>query len=303
MRHLPPLNQLRAFEACARHSSFAKAAEEIGVTATAISHQIRLLEAHVGRTLFRRRPRPIALTAEGAQLFPVVRDALDRMAAGVGAINARKPDAALRVTTTNAFAARWLAPRLPRWREEHPESRVHVIGTDAVLALEADEADIAIRYCRRAPPGERALLLRDRFHVVASPALLGARKAELDVAQILAFPLVEAAWPQNDRLAPTWALWMERAGVEPRLRPEPALVFQEEAHAIEAIIAGQGLGICSDVLIGAELAKGTLVAVSRVNLPGLAFHIVYRDDNPKIATIRAFAQWAAKIARQPAGGG
>ena len=110
MRKLPPLNELRAFEATARHLSFAKAAAELGVTPTAISHQIRLLESYCGRTLFRRRPRPITLTGTGARLFPVVRDGLDAFAACLAA-NKRERDAQpLRVTTTNAFAGRWLVP-------------------------------------------------------------------------------------------------------------------------------------------------------------------------------------------------
>lgn len=302
MRALPPLNQLRAFEACARHLSFAMAAEEIGVTATAISHQIRLLEGHVGRPLFRRRPRPIALTPDGAELFPVVRDALDRLAAGVAEVSARKATAVLRVTTTNAFATRWLAPRLPAWRKANPGSRIHVIGTDAVVPLESGEADIAIRYCRRAP-AQSTVLMRDRFHVVASPRLVGTSKTRLSPSDILALPLIEAGWPSFDTTAPTWSLWMDRANVPARERPEPALVFHEEAHAIEAVLSGQGVGICSDALVGADLQSGALSVVSGITLPGLAFHILHRNDGPKSAAIRAFADWLAAMSRQPAAAG
>ncbi len=302
MRALPPLNQLRAFEACARHLSFGRAAEEIGVTATAVSHQIRLLELYIGLHLFRRRPRPVALTEDGARLFPVVRDALDRMAAGVAELSVRKGASPLRVTTTNAFALRWLAPRLPLWRERHPGARIHVIGTDAIVPLAAGEADIAIRYCRRAPAGSD-LLMRDRFHVVASPRLIGARRSRLKPDEILAFPLIEAGWPPGDLEAPTWARWMDRAKIPIHQRPEPALVFHEEAHAIDAVLSGQGVGICSDVLVGAELASGGLAVLSSVALPGLAFHVLYRGDSPKIDAIRAFVDWTKAMARQPPAAG
>src|SRR5215472_9650979 len=109
MRKLPPLGALRAFEAAARHLSFKAAAEELGLTPTAISHQIRQLEAHCGHALFRRRPRPLALTMQGERLFPVLKDGLDSFAVAFEELtSARKRRPALSVTTTNAFAHRWL---------------------------------------------------------------------------------------------------------------------------------------------------------------------------------------------------
>jgi len=137
MHRLPPLTELRAFEAAARQVSFKKAAAELGLTPTAISHQIRLLEQYCGTALFRRRPRPLALTEAGARLFPVVRDGLEAFAAGLGAIRRQGDRQPLRVTTTNAFASRWLVPRLPRWRKLRPDAPLDVIGTDNVIDLHA----------------------------------------------------------------------------------------------------------------------------------------------------------------------
>src|SRR5437763_4848031 len=113
MRRLPPLKALRAFEAAARHMSFKAAADELGLTPTAISHQIRNLEDSLARPLFRRRPRPMELTAAGAALFPVLREGLDAFAQAVALARDGAFPTTLRVTTTNAFAARWLLPRLP----------------------------------------------------------------------------------------------------------------------------------------------------------------------------------------------
>ena len=153
MHKLPPLSELRAFEAAARHLSFKKAAAELGVTPTAISHQIKLLEQYCGRPLFRRRPRPMALTEAGSRLFPVIRDGLEVFAATIAAIKRDRSRQPLRVTTTNAFASRWLVPRLPRWRKIRPDAPLEVIGTDSVLDLNAGDADIAIRYARTSPYG------------------------------------------------------------------------------------------------------------------------------------------------------
>src|SRR5246127_3075063 len=146
MQKLPPLVELRAFDAAARHLSFKKGAAELGVTPTAISHQIRLLERYCGRALFRRRPRPLSLTQAGARLFPVIRDGLEAFATALGAIRRHGDRQPLRVTTTNAFASRWLVPRLSRWRKVRPDAPLDVIGTDSVIDLRAGDADVAIRY-------------------------------------------------------------------------------------------------------------------------------------------------------------
>ena len=119
MLHLPPLTELRAFEAAARHLSFKAAAVELAVTPTAISHQIRLLEQHCGKPLFRRQPRPLALTPAGERLYPVIRDGLAKFAIVLSVVRGDK-SGPLRVTATNAFAGRWLVPRLPSWRKAHP---------------------------------------------------------------------------------------------------------------------------------------------------------------------------------------
>jgi LysR family transcriptional regulator, glycine cleavage system transcriptional activator len=296
MPALPPLAQLRAFEAAARHLSFKLAAAELGVTPTAISHQIRLLEQHCGHPLFRRRPRPLALTWSGEQLFPVLRDGFETFADRLSLLRAGAAGGRLRVSTTNAFAARWLVPRLPSWRQAHPKLRVEVIGTDAVMNLKASEADIAIRYARRPPrDGQCFELMRDTFHVVGSPALVGASAGMLRPADLAQLPLIDAEWPATDAEAPTWGRW-ERAARRrharvPALSRMVTLSFREELHAMQAVIAGQGVAICSDVLVRPELVNGTLVRLSEVTLPGYGFYVVHRPDHPKGAAIRTFGTW------------
>ncbi len=296
MKRLPPLTELRAFEAAARHLSFKAAAAELGVTPTAISHQIRLLEQYCGVSLFRRRPRPLALTWPGEQLFPVIRDGLDGFAAALGTVRAGAASGRLRVTATNGFAARWLVPRLPQWRAAYPRLRLSVIGTDAVLDLKAAEADVAVRYARTPPADAIAVeLVRDRFHVVASPSLLGRAHLPRRPHELAAYPLIACEWPPTDVAAPTWERWEVAARARHRKVPELAalvsLSFREELHAIEAVIAGQGVTICSDVLVGAELAAGTLVRLSDVSLPGYGFYAAYRHGHPKEAVIRTFVDW------------
>src|SRR6185295_6891012 len=143
MEKLPPLVELRAFDAAARHLSFKVAAAELRVTPTAISHQIKLLERHCGRVLFRRQPRPLKLTPAGERLFPIIRDGFDAFADALATVRAGATAGHLRITATNAFAARWLVPRLQNWRASYPRLRLDILGTDAVLDLKAGDADIA----------------------------------------------------------------------------------------------------------------------------------------------------------------
>jgi LysR family glycine cleavage system transcriptional activator len=296
MRQLPPLTELRAFEAAARHLSFKLAAAELGVTPTAISHQIKLLEEHCGRSLFRRQPRPLALTPAGRKLFPVVRDGFGSFADALSGIRG-VAGGHLRITATNAFAARWLVPRLPHWRAAHARLKLDIVGTDAVLDLASDEADVAIRYALRPPRGGLVVeLMRDTFRVVASPKLVGAAARELRPAELARLPLIEAEWPPTDPHAPTWQRWQEAAYPRSKrgrdLGSLASLRFREELHAIEAAIAGQGVAICSDVLIAPELANRKLVPVSSVTLSGYGFYIIHRTENHKAPAIRKFITWA-----------
>jgi len=296
MKKLPPLIELRAFEAAARHLSFKQAAAELGVTPTAISHQIRLLERYCGRALFRRRPRPLRMTEAGASLFPVIRDGLEAFATAIVAVKRDREKKPLRVTTTNAFASRWLVPRLPHLRKARPDIPLEVIGTDAVLDLRAGDVDVAIRYAHTAPTGVIATeVLRDAFWPVCHPQLLSAGAPLKKAADLRRHVLIHCDWLPSDAEAPTWQRWL--AAARRRWRDVPELLemdhlsFREELHAIEAVIAGQGIGICSDVLVAPELSSGTLVKAFNVKLPGYGFYLVHMPDCPRQKTIAAFSAW------------
>jgi LysR family glycine cleavage system transcriptional activator len=304
MRQLPPLTELRAFEAAARHLSFKKAAAELYVTPTAISHQIKLLERHCGTDLFRRRPRPLRLTAAGELLFPTIRDGFATFANILEKVRGTAVGGRLRITATNAFAARWLVPRLPRWREAHPRLKLDILGTDVVLDLAAGEADIAIRYARRPPAGAKSIeLTRDTFRVVANPKLIGAGGKSLSPLELANFPLIEIEWPFGDRDAPTWQRWQTKARQRfkrvPDLAGLPNIAFREELHAIEAAISGQGIAICSDVLVAPELSSGALVEVSKLTLPGYGFHLIYLPTHHRMGAIEAFSEWARLMSMDP----
>ena len=294
MHKLPPLSELRAFEAAARHLSFKKAAAELGVTPTAISHQIKLLEQYCGRPLFRRRPRPMALTEAGSRLFPVIRDGLELFAATIAAIKRDRSRQPLRVTTTNAFASRWLVPRLPHWRKIRPDAPLEVIGTDSVLDLNSGDADIAIRYARTSPTdGTVNKLLKDTFWPICSPKLLSSDLGK--PADLRKHVLVHCYWSPSDFEAPTWQRWLTVARKRwpdvPELKEMDHLSFREELHAIEAVIAGQGIGLFSDALVAPELKAQTLVKAYDVSLPGYHYYLVHQSNHPRERMIGTFSMW------------
>lgn len=303
MHRLPPLRELQAFEAAARLLSFRKAAEELSVTPTAVSHQIRLLEAYCGQPLFQRQPRPLQLTPAGAHLLPVVRDAFVSISDELARLSPGSRVGHFRVTATSAFAARWLLPRLESWRAEAPASTLDLVGTDTVLSLRTGEVDVAIRYARHPPTDGIAVeLLRDTFHVVAAPSMLQGRVGMIEPQVILELPRVEVGWPLTDVGAPTWRHWETAARaaghrISGIIRP-PQLKFHEEHHGIEAITAGQGLGLCSDVLVARELRDGRLVRLSDIVLPGYGFYFVYRGEHPRREALETLLRWMQRQASE-----
>lgn len=301
VRRLPPLGTLRAFEAAARHLSFKEAAGELGLTPTAISHQVRLLEDYCGERLFRRRPRPLALSEAGARLFPAIRDGFDGFASALSSFTGKAES--LRVTTTSAFASRWLVPRLGLWRAMHPGVALSIIGVDRVVKLDAGEADLAIRYARAAPPGPSHEIFRDRFFPVCSPKLLAKGAPVRSAADLQRYPLIHFDWFASDPTAPNWERWFATAPGDERARRESpiALSFREELHAIEAVLAGQGIALCSDVIVADDLASGALVRAVDVALPGYGFYPVYLPNHPHRATIETFVQWISAVARPEKG--
>lgn len=300
MRKLPPLRSLQTFEAVARHRSFVAAAAELNVTSTALSHQIRALEEACGKRLLLRRPRPIRLTTEGQLLYPALRSGFEAFDKAISMVVQMSGEVPLRVTCPNAFASRWLVPHLPQWYDAHADVPLQIIGTDAVLDLDAGEADVAIRYARTAPKGVVSEEIgRDAFYPVANPALLvsavSATRQPLTADDVLRFPLIHYEWTNGDPEAPSWSQWFTAAGVASAgtapvsIRHE--LIFREELHAIDAALVGLGVALCSDIVLEQPLLDGKLVKVVPFALPGFGFHVVHGARHPRADAVRTFTQW------------
>jgi LysR family glycine cleavage system transcriptional activator len=169
--------------------------------------------------------------------------------------------------------------------------------TDEVLNLKTGEADIAIRYARSPPPEIQSVeLFRDRFKVVASLSLVGSSIGNFSPADLATFPLIDFAWPPTDAEAPTWSRWeiaaRQKYALVPPLGSLVSLSFREEPHAIDAVLAGQGIALCSDILVAGELAVGTVRQLSDITLPGYTHYLSYRSGHPMRQAIKEFLAWS-----------
>ncbi|WP_114952482.1 LysR substrate-binding domain-containing protein [Sphingosinicella terrae] len=290
-RRLPPLSSLRAFEAAARHGSFKRAAEELGVTPTAISHQVRLLEDSLGQRLFDRRTRQVIVTPVGDQLFPALRDGFDRMSEAVGRVRSLGDRAEVVITATTAFAAHWLVPRLGDLRERHPDLMLSVLATDELVNLEAGKADLAIRLSRSPPPGgEAAPLFPELFAPVASPRLGISGAADLARAVLIHFDR-----HRPDPEAPGWPKWLALAGMDGPAAAPP-LRFNEESHALQAAIAGQGVALMSLAIADEALRCGLLVPPFAPTLKGEVYYLVRGPARRRAPQIDAVCEWLVEQA-------
>jgi LysR family glycine cleavage system transcriptional activator len=294
-RRLPPLAALRAFEAAARHASFKRAADELAVTPTAISHHVRALESWLGQPLFERRTRQVLLTAAGASLFPVLRDGLDAFAEAIAGLRGGRERPTVTLSATPAFVAKWLLPRIAAFQARHPQIDLRLHASTAVVDLEHGAADLALRYGAGPYPGLQAeTLLHDRFVPVASPAL--GLRTKRDLAGVT---LIHFEWQHPHADPPVWAAWLRAARVR-GVDAQGGLHFSDESHAIQAAVAGRGVALCSEVLVAEELRQGLLVAPFGPALPGFGYHLLRRRGKlPEAAA--AVAAWLRAEAGAGAG--
>lgn len=283
-RRLPPLTALRAFEAAARHLSFKHAAAELSLTPTAISHQVRQLEDHLGVRLFVRGTRRVDLTPAGQGLFPALRDGLDAIARAVQAVHPATQPRVVVLSTTMAFASRWLLQRLARFAAAQPGIALHLHTSDAPVDLQGGAAQLAVRYGPGRSPGLHCVpLLASRFAPVCAPGL-----RVRDMQDLARVPLIGFEWFRRDASTPDWPLWFERAGRAPLPRQ---LQFSDEVHAIQAAIAGQGVALVNLALVADELRTAMLCQLSGPELPGHDFQLAWpeaQDADPDIAAVRTW---------------
>jgi DNA-binding transcriptional LysR family regulator len=256
LRRLPSLDFLRGFEAVARRGSFTLAAEELYLTQSALSRQVKALEDALGVALFERRHRSLALTAAGNAFHPAVVEALRGIAAAAERLGTRVE--ALRVTTTLSFASLWVIPRLPAFRAMHPEVEVYLSADDRFVDLARGDVDLAIRYLGENVPAGARRLFGERMLPVVAPALARRvplrRPADLARHVLLHFDDPEGRLPWLH-----WPTWLAANGA-PELKPAGALRFSHYDQLVQAAVGGQGVALGRLPLVQGLLDGGNLVA-------------------------------------------
>lgn len=288
-----PLTALRAFESASRLLSFKAAAEELSVTPTAVSHQIRSLETWLGVPLFERLPRQVRLTECGKRLFHSLHGAFLEMAQSVDTLRPQRSGASLTISTTAAFAALWLVPRLGRFYARHPNISVRLDTHCEVVDLHQDASvDLVVRYSLDDYPNLYGLCLFDEsFGVYGSPE-------QVAQASIRAPTLISVRWHNSKLYAHGWEAWCSRSA-ETWLTGNPAVrEYDEEHYALQAAIAGQGLVLASNILVSESVASGLLVAYrSGIQVNGAGYSALCVPGRERHPPVRAFFAWLQEEAR------
>ncbi len=282
-RRLPPLNSLRAFEAGGRRLSFTKAAEELHVTQAAVSHQVKALEEYLGRPLFRRLTRRLALTDEGRALLPVLSEAFDRIAEPSGRLRRKPPSRSLTVTLTPSFGSRWLVGRLGRFCGRHPDIDLRLHHSVGLADFESGEVDIGVRYGTGNWPGLLSEFLVGVDVVpVCSPALLEGGHPLRVPADLRHHSLLHEEDYED------WVQWLIIAGAE-EVDARRGTVMDEPAVLLQAATDGLGVALGDVALIEDDLKAGRLVKPFDLTLEfDQGYNIVYRPGALEDAKVRAF---------------
>ena len=285
-RDLPPFPAVRAFEAAARHLSFKRAAGELGVTQSAISHQVKALESFVGARLFRRAPQGVSLTRAGATYLPVLGEALDRIAGVTERLRATDLSGSLTVSASSAVAARWIVPRLDRFAELYPDIDVRISTSSGLVDFARDEIDIAVRYGHGDWPGLRAdRMFGSPLFPVCGPALRDGDPPLREPADLRHHTLL------HHDLGEAWEHWLKVAGVNcvdaargPR--------FDDCNLMLQAASEGQGVALTFSALVAPDMAAGKLVTLFDVGVPAASwYYVVYPQGRARQPKIVAFRDW------------
>lgn len=291
---LPPFTALRAFEAAARHMSFAAAAAELNVTPAALSFQIKALETHLGHPLFRRLNRAVELTDAGRALQPGLREGFEALGVAWRAARRVTDNVTLTVTAGPAFTAKWLAPRLFDFAQAHPDIELRFSAGLKIVDIDRGDVNVAIRFGYANDDDVYAKpLLSEWFTPVASPELAKTLKHPEDLHNVALLHADDTAFlsPPCD-----WAAWFKAAGMEPMDTHGPR--FSQADHVLDAALGGSGVALARMTLASKAIKEGRLVAPYKIGLTTDArFRFICSAGAETRPQIKAFETWIMRQAK------
>jgi LysR family transcriptional regulator, glycine cleavage system transcriptional activator len=286
-RWLPPLNALRSFEAAARYESFTRAAEELHVTQSAVSQQVKALEAQLGVKLFNRERQRLKITPAGRNYLVEIREALDHIGAATERLIQRQSAGVLTVSTSQDFAAKWLVHRLARFAVVHPGIDLRVSATTHNVDFAREDVDVAVRHGDGNWPGlDATRLCAEEIFAVCSPKLLAGRDRLRRPADVLKWPLLRL-----EDQSTAWERWFALAGLAaPERLPGP--VLNRASMLIDAAIDGQGVALARTTLAAWDLISGRIVRPFDLSWrPAGTYWIVSSKAMAKVEKIVRFHDW------------
>ena len=285
---LPPLTALRAFDAAARHMSFAKAAEELNVTPAALSFQIKSLEEHLGQPLFRRLNRAVELTEAGKTLAPGAAEGFEALTAAWRSVRRLQDNTTLTVTAGPGLTAKWLAPRLYEFARAHPEIDLRFSATLRMLDFVRDDVDVAIRFGYGPDEGLYVLPVPPEWVTpVMSPELAEryTTPESLMEAPLIFDESINFLDPPCD-----WPAWFRTQGID--FTPTHGSHFSQADHAIDAAVAGAGVALGRRGMAITDLHAGRLVAPFKTAIETKAhFRFLCAPGTENRPQIAAFRDW------------
>jgi LysR family glycine cleavage system transcriptional activator len=294
-RLLPGTRALRTLEAAARHLNFTRAADELGLTPAAVSHQIKEIEDQLGLVLFTRTSRTIRLTEAGAVLFEASTDALDLLGRAVSrARKMTRGTALLKVTLDAQFATKWLMRRVDDFRKQRPGIELRFDITYEVRDFDLDDVDVGIRFGAGKYPGLCAHRLFDNIIIpVCSPGLLVSGPPLVVPRDLFLHTLAHIEWARQGVTWPNWRMWMAAAGVDD-FDDSRTVVFGTSTDAVQAALDGNAVALADFAMVANDLSEGRLVRPFELGIrvaPEFGYFLVYPGsvaDDPRIV---AFREW------------
>jgi LysR family transcriptional regulator, glycine cleavage system transcriptional activator len=292
-----PLTALRAFEAAARHMSFARAADELGVSPAAISQHIQTLEIYAGQPLFRRLGRRIELTDAGAAARPMVVDGVSMLMEAARVMRLPLRSSRVAVAAVPSFAAKWLAPRLSRFSAEHPDVDVWLTAEPGATDFAVADVDVAIRYGRGTYlDGTSELLMGETVAPACAPGFAASFGISVP-ADLVSAPLLHDDTPDQDASCPSWSMWFSAHGLD-GAAARRGVRFNQSSLALDAALSGLGVVLAKTRLATADVAAGRLVfpfgeAVTPVDY---AYTMVWPRGRTLSPAVRTFMDWIRREA-------
>jgi LysR family glycine cleavage system transcriptional activator len=292
---LPGTRALRTFEAAARHLNFTRAADELGLTPAAVSHQIKEIEDQLDLVLFTRTSRTIRLTEAGNLLLEASVDALDLLNRAVSrARKMTRGTALLKVTLDAQFATKWLMRRVDDFRRQKPGVELRFDITYDVRDFERDDVDVGIRFGTGKYPGIIAHRLFENIIIpVCSPALLASGPPLKEPRDLFNHTLAHIEWSRQGVTWPNWSMWMHAAGVDD-FDDSRTLVFGSSTDTIQAALDGNAVALADFAMVANDLSQGRLVRPFELGIkvaPEFAYFLVYPEAVKDDERVVAFREW------------